>query len=53
MKRQKYQPKDRSKITFRYRRQFGIIVLVEDEREQARVYNKLNKSGLRCKVVAV
>jgi hypothetical protein len=53
VKRKPYQPRERSKITFRYRRQFGVIVIVEDEKEQARVYARLVKSGLRCRVVAV
>ena len=36
---------------FSYRRQFGVIVLCADEREQARVYRQLARMGHTCKVV--
>lgn len=38
---------------FRYRQQFGVIVLCKNERDQARVYNVLTRRGHRCKVVTV
>jgi len=38
---------------FRYRQQYGVIVLCKNEREQTRVYNVLSRRGLDCKVVTV
>lgn len=38
---------------FRYREQYGVIVLCKDEREQARTYNVLSRRGMDCKVVTV
>jgi len=38
---------------FKYRQQYGVIVICDDERHQERVYNRLHARGLKCKVVAV
>jgi hypothetical protein len=38
---------------FKYRPQFGVVVLCKDERHQAKVYEALQRLGYRCKVVAV
>jgi len=38
---------------FKYREQFGVIVICQNERHQARVYNVLRRRGLECKVVTV
>lgn len=36
---------------FKYQEQFGVIVVCKSEKEQARVYRKLQALGLECKVV--
>ena len=33
---------------FRYRRQFGVIVICKNERDQARTYNVLRRRGFEC-----
>jgi hypothetical protein len=38
---------------FKYREQFGVIVLCKNERDQARVYNVLRRRGHDCRVVTV
>lgn len=38
---------------YRYRQQYGVIVICKNERHQARVYNVLRRRGLDCKVVTV
>lgn len=38
---------------FRYREQFGVIIVCRNERDQARTYNVLTRRGYRCKVVTV
>lgn len=38
---------------FKYRQQFGVIVVCDGERHQERVYNQLRARGLKCKVVTV
>lgn len=38
---------------FRYRRQFGVIVICPHEREQAKAYTRLRRLGYQCKVVTV
>ena len=38
---------------FRYRQQYGVIVMCKNERHQARLYNVLRRRGLECKVVTV
>ncbi|MCT4685405.1 MAG: hypothetical protein N4A39_16915 [Roseicyclus sp.] len=35
----------------RYKQQFGVIVIARDEDHQRRVYERLVKQGLTCKVV--
>lgn len=38
---------------FRYRDQYGVIVMCADEAEQKRVYEDLHARGLKVKVVTV
>lgn len=39
---------------YRYRQQFGIVVICENEKAQERAYNKLKRAGFaKLKVVAV
>jgi hypothetical protein len=38
---------------FRYRQQFGVIVICTDERHQARTFAKLKRAGYRLRVVTV
>lgn len=49
----KSRPKPRAAVTFKYRRQFAVIVTCADERAQESLYARLTRSGLRCKVVCV
>lgn len=37
--------------TNRYREQYGIIILCDDERHQARVYEALRRQRYQCRVV--
>ncbi len=39
--------------TFKYKPQFGVIVVCKDERDQARVYNQLRRGPRKVKVVTV
>ena len=41
------------KNAFRYRQQFGVIVICATEAQQRAVYNRLRKAGNKCKVVTV
>lgn len=38
---------------FKYRQQYGVIVVCESERRQEQVYNQLRARGMKCKVVTV
>lgn len=38
---------------YRYRQQFGVIVVCKDETHQARVYAKLKRAGHKLRVVTV
>lgn len=38
---------------FKYKEQFGVIVICSDEKEQKEIYEKLYKMGLTLKVVCV
>jgi predicted 3-demethylubiquinone-9 3-methyltransferase (glyoxalase superfamily) len=38
---------------FSYKEQYAVIVICKDEKEQEKIYNRLNKEGYRLKVVAV
>ena len=42
-----------SEKKFTYRQQFGVIAICEDEKEQQRTYEMLQKLGLTLKVVVV
>ena len=51
--RRHYRPRNRAQVRFRYKEQFGVIVICRDERDQRRIYNRLTRQGLACKVVCV
>jgi hypothetical protein len=51
--RRHYRPRRRSQIRFRYQEQFGVIVICRDEADQRRLYHRLSRQGLACKVVTV
>ena len=38
---------------FKYREQYGVIVLCTSEREQQAIFNKLKKQGFKLRVVTV
>lgn len=38
---------------FKYREQFGVVVICKNERHQATVYRVLSRHGHQCKVVTV
>ncbi|MCG2606673.1 MAG: hypothetical protein KBO60_26835 [Achromobacter sp.] len=35
----------------RYRRQYGVIVLLEDEAAQVNAFGRLRRQGFKCRVV--
>ncbi|OAV69159.1 hypothetical protein Barb6_01982 [Bacteroidales bacterium Barb6] len=39
--------------TFKYKEQYGVIVICRDENEQREIYDSLLKKGLTLKVVTV
>jgi hypothetical protein len=41
------------KLNFKYKQQYGIIVICRDEEEQKELYKKLQEMGLKLKVVCV
>ena len=38
---------------FKYKPQYGVVVLCADEPDQTTTYNRLNAMGLKLKVVSV
>ena len=46
-------PLPRDRITFRYKPQFGVIVLCANEQAQRRVFGKLRRLGYSVRVVTV
>lgn len=52
-RRRSYRPKPRDRVTFKYRRQFGVIVVCPGEPEQRELYDRLRSQGLSCRVVCV
>ena len=48
-----YRPRNRATITFRYRPQFGVIIICPGEDHQRRLYNRLQREGHACRVVTV
>ncbi len=38
---------------FNYKQQYGVIVIVENEKEQIKLFNRLKKEGLKLKIVTV
>ena len=48
---QKAKPKPPGKNGFNYKPQFAVIVICDDERHQAAIYEQLRDNGLKCKVV--
>lgn len=51
--KKKIEAKPLGKNGFKYREQFGVIVICRDEKHQARVYDGLWKRGHQCRVVTV
>lgn len=39
--------------TFNYKSQYGVVVICEDEKEQMKIFERLQKEGLKLKVVCV
>ncbi len=48
----KFKPATRTS-PFKYKPQFGVIVVCQDERDQARVYKQLRRGPRKVKVVTV
>lgn len=46
-------PVPRNRIKYRYRQQFGVIVVCRDEGEQRRTFNRLRRLGFKLRVVTV
>ena len=42
-----------SKKSFKYKPQWGVIVICEDEKQQQKVFEKLKKEGFKLKIVNV
>lgn len=38
---------------FKYKPQYGVVVICEDEQQQQRIYETLKNQGLKLKVVTV
>jgi hypothetical protein len=38
---------------FRYRSQYGVVVICDDEKQHRRVYKELTARGLKCRIVCV
>lgn len=53
MKKKSAPSKVPGKNGFKYRQQYGVIVVCRDECHQERVYTRLQARGLKCKVVTV
>lgn len=45
--------KKSEKPPFKYKSQYGVIVMCDDEKAQERVYNDLLSKGYKLKVVSV
>lgn len=39
--------------SFKYKEQYGVIVMCESEQDQEAIYNRLTEEGYNCRVVAV
>jgi hypothetical protein len=46
-------PLPRDKIRFRYRSQFGLVIVCPDEKAQRRGYGRLRRLGYKVRVVTV
>lgn len=53
MKKITKENKQNKNSVFRYKEQFGIVVICKDEKEQKKLYEKLLKEGYKLKVVVV
>lgn len=51
--RRSVRPRNRAKVRFHYKEQYGVIVIRRDERHQRVVYERLARQGLTCRVVVV
>jgi len=45
--------RNRALLKFKYRPQFGVIVMCDDEPNQRATYKRLYRLGLKCRVVVV
>jgi len=39
--------------SFKYKEQYAVVVICNDEKEQESIYNRLKEEGYKLKVVAV
>lgn len=46
-------PLPRHRVKYRYRPQFGLIVVCDGERDQRRAFGRLRRLGFRPRVVTV
>ncbi|MDR1423489.1 MAG: hypothetical protein LBI92_02615 [Azoarcus sp.] len=46
-------PKTPGRNGYKYKEQYGVIVICKDAAHQERVYNRLRRLGLKLKVVVV
>lgn len=46
-------PLPRNRIAYRYRQQFGVIVLCSSEADQRSTFNRLRRLGFKLRVVTV
>lgn len=46
-------PLPRHRVKFRYRQQFGLIIVCPGEREQRRTFGRLKRLGFKPRVVTV
>ena len=49
----KKQQKKLGKNGFKYREQYGVIVMCNDAKHQESLFNNLKKQGHKCRVVTV
>ena len=45
--------KDMAKKTYKYKPQYGVIVICENEQKQKKVFEELKKKGYKLKIVNV
>ena len=45
--------RNRARVRFKYRQQYGVIVLCDDEPQQRDTFERLRRAGHACRVVTV